>query len=155
MAVGRLSGAWILSVVSEEYPNGVVRRALLDHFANQLVSKRSSPGAKGRLARKMYGVLVRLQRRGLIMFEDGIVRSLASARKPKEEAPELGVPLQRLLFKALLSEDGQGDGHTPAALRSARWDFLSRAVESGWTLAQAAQPLGIMPDQAESILSSR
>ena len=74
VAVGRLSGAWVRQVLVEVYPEGVVRRALLDHFAALLVSKRSSKGAKGRLARRLYGVLLKLQRRGLISQEGGMVQ---------------------------------------------------------------------------------
>jgi hypothetical protein len=152
MAVGRLSGAWIYQVLVEVYPEGVLRRALLDHFATLLVSKRSSRGAKGRLARRLYGRLLSLQRRGLILQKEGIVRFLASIRKPSLEDPEMGPALERLLFKALLAEDGQGDGHTPAALREARRNFIARAVESGWTLEQAAGSLGIKASEAPRIL---
>lgn len=74
MAVGRLSGVWVRQVLHESYPEGVVRRALLDHFAVFLVSKRSSKGAKGRLARRLYGVLLKLQRRGVISQEGGLTR---------------------------------------------------------------------------------
>jgi hypothetical protein len=155
MAVGRLSMAWIHAVVSEVYPDGVVRRALLDHFAVLLVSRKSSKGAKGRLARRLYRTLLKLQRRGLITLEEGVVRPLASARKADATPPELGPALDRLLFKALLAEDGQGDGHTPANLRMARWDFLSRAIESGLTVAQAASTLGIKVIQAADLLEKR
>ncbi len=156
MAVlGRLSGAWIHQVVTEVYPDGVVRRALLDHFSQLLVGKRSSRGAKGRLAQKMYGRLLSLQRRGLVTVEDGVVRSLASARKPKEVAPDLGPALERLLFKALMAADGLGDGHSPTALRLARWDFISRAVEAGWSVPQTAKSLEIKPNLADEILASK
>jgi len=156
MAVGRLSGAWIRQVLMDLYPNGVVRRALLDHFAAVLVSKRSSRGAKGRLARRLYGTLLKLQRRGLILQDGGLIRSLAVPVKAEGQAPpELGAPLERLLFKALLAEDGQGDGHTAEALRMARWGFLSRAIESGWTVAEAASILGVKPAQAAQILEGR
>ena len=155
MAVGRLSGAWIHQFVVEVYPKGVLRRALLDHFAAILVSKRSSRGAKGRLARRLYGRLLSLQRRGLITQEEGIEHPATLARKPKAAEPDLDPALERLLFKALLAEDGQGDGHTPAALQEARRGFLSRAVEAGWTLEQAAGSLGIKASQAAQILEWR
>jgi hypothetical protein len=155
MAVGKLSGAWIRQVVAEVYPEGVLRRALLDHFAALLVSRKSSKGAKGRLARRLYGRLLSLQRRGLIAQEGGIVRSLASARKPREAGPELGPVLERLLFKALMAEDRQGDGHTPAGLREARWDFISRALEAGWTLEQASLVLGVKIPDAAQILEKK
>lgn len=156
MAVGRLSGVWVRQVLVEVYPEGVVRRALLDHFATHLVSKRSSRGAKGRLARRLYGVLLKLQRRGVISQEGGIVRCVGVAKKAEKlEAPALSAPLERKLFRALLAEDGQGDGHTPAALREARWEFLSLAIESGWSIDQAASMLGLQPEQGASILNTR
>jgi hypothetical protein len=156
VAVGRLSGAWIRQVLADLYPNGVARRALLDHFAVLLVSKRSSRGAKGRLARRLYGTLLKLQRRGVVTLAGGIVRVLAAPLKVQGEAPpELGVALERLLFKALLAEDGQGDGHTVEALRMARWGFLSRAIEAGWTMEAAASILGLDAAQAAQILKER
>lgn len=153
MAVGRLSGVWIHRVLTEVYPEGVVRRALLDHFAALLVSARSSRGSKGRLARRLYGRLLKLQRRGLILQEDGIVRPLNAGREANAVAvPVMGPVLERMLFKALLAEDGQGDGHTAASLQSARWNFLSSAVEAGWTVAMAAAVLGLRSHQATAIL---
>ena len=156
VAVGRLSGAWIRQVLAELYPDGVVRRALLDHFAGLLVSSRSSRGAKGRLARRLYGALLKLQHRGLVLVEDGVVRPLLAPLKARaERAPDLGPVLEKLLFRALLAEDGQGDGHTPANLREARRDFISGAVEVGWTLPQAASAMGLSPPQAAGILDLR
>jgi hypothetical protein len=156
MAVGRLSGAWIRQVLTDVYPGGVVRRSLLDHFASLLVSKKSSKGAKGRLARRLYGRLLKLQRRGLITQEEGIVRILAAPTKAKGEvSPALDAPLERLLFKALLAEDGQGDGHTPTALQAARWEFLSRAIESGWSVEEAASILGVKAAQAAQVLKEK
>ena len=156
MAVGRLSGAWIRQVLAEVYPGGVVRRALLDHVASILVSRRSSKGAKGRLARRLYGRLLKLQRRGLIIQAEGIVRIVAVPTKARGKAPPgLDAPLERLLFKALLAEDGQGDGHTPSALRAARWEFLSRAIESGWSVEEAAPLLGVQAAQAAQILNEK
>ena len=155
MAVGRLSGAWIHQVVAEGYPEGVQRRALLDHFALLLVSRRSSRGAKGRLARRLYGRLLALQRRGLIVQEGGLVRPLALAREPNAALPEPGPVLERLLFKALLAEDGQGDGHTPAGLLHARRGFISGALEAGWTLEQASRVLGVGIAEAAQVLEER
>ena len=153
MAVGRLSGAWLRQVLTEVFPAGVVRRDLLDHFAAVLVSKRSSKGAKGRLARRLYGTLVKLQRRGLVTQEAGVVRSLAVPPKARSEAaPALGVVLERLLFKAMLAEDGQGDGHTPRTLVEARRTFLAEAVAVGWSTADAAALLGITGAQAGQLL---
>ena len=156
MAVGRLSGAWIRQVLTDVYPAGVVRRALLDHFASILVSRKSSKGAKGRLARRLYGRLLKLQRRGLIIQAEGIVRIVAAPMKARGKVPpDLDAPLERLLFKALLTEDGQGDGHTPSALRVARWDFLSRAIESGWSVEEAASILGVKAAQAAQVLKEK
>jgi len=156
MAVGRLSGVWVRQVLVENYPDGVVRRALLDHFAIHLVSQRSSRGAKGRLARRLYGILLKLQRRGFISQEGGIIRPLVAPKRSEGPVtPELSVPLERKLFKALLAEDGQGYGHTPAALREARWEFLASALEAGWSMEQSASMLGIKGIQAASILKTK
>lgn len=43
----------------------------------------------------------------------------------------------------------------PSAPREARWDFISRAIEAGWTVAQTASTLGIQAVQAEAILEQR
>ena len=153
MAVGRLSGAWIRQVLLEVYPNGVARRALLDHFSVLLVSQRSSRGAKGRLARRLYDRLLSLQRRGLIGQEAGVVRVLAVSRKASALTPQLTPVLERHLFKCLMAEDGQGDGHTAGTLREARWGFISGALEAGWTVGQAAAFLGLQTPQAAQILS--
>jgi len=156
MAVGRLSGIWVRQVLVENFPDGVVRRALLDHFAVLLVSKRSSRGAKGRLARRLYGVLLKLQRRGVISQEGGIVRFAGAPKKAERPtALTLSAPLERKLFRALLAEDGQGDGHMAAALREARWEFLAVAIETGWPMDQAASMLGLKPEQGTSILNAR
>ena len=155
MAVAHLSGAWIYQVLTEQYPEGVLRRTLLDHFAVLLVSSRSSRGAKGRLARRLYGRLLGLQKRGRIVQEGGIVRSLGSVRKARNPEPQLGPGLERLLFRALLAEDGQGDGHTPRMLADARMAFISVALEGGWTLAQAGAALGVDAPQAAQILGLR
>jgi hypothetical protein len=81
---------------------------------------------------------------------------LAAPKKAEGLAvPEMGMLLERRLFKALLAEDGQGDGHSPAALREARWAFLAGAVELGWSLDQAAAVLGINPAQAALLLKGR
>jgi hypothetical protein len=156
MAVGRLSGAWVRQVLAEVYPDGVVRRVLLEHFARLLVSRRSSPGAKGRLARRLYRTLLKLERRGLILQAEGLIRLVAASRKSRGDAPpELGPVLERWLFKALLAEDGQGDGHTPAALLAARGDFIARALEADWTLPMAASALGLAPAQALRSLEAK
>jgi hypothetical protein len=152
MAVGRLSGAWIRAVLAETYAEGVARRALLDHFAVLLVSPRARRGAKGRLARRLYGTLLKLQLRGHISQESGVIRPLAAPVRTPSNPPELAPLLERKLFQALLAEDGQGDGHTPGSLRLARREFLRAAVETGWTLTRAAALLGIRAALAEEIL---
>jgi hypothetical protein len=154
MAVGRLTGTWILAVLQTSYPDGVLRRVLLDEFAAMLVSPRSSRGAKGRLARRLYARLEMLQRRGRITQAEGIVRLVAAgAPAPRRESPPvLGPILRKRLFLALLAEDGApGDG---PRLRAARWEFLAGAVEAGWTPAQGAEALGISPVQANAILAA-
>ena len=153
MAVGRLSGAWILQVLATDYPEGAPRRLLLDHFSELLVSRRSSKGAKGRLAKRLYGTLLRLQRRGLLAQENGVVRRLEGLLEPQTAPPPaLGPVLERLLFRALLAEDGQGDGHTPSDLQKARQCFVSAALEVGWALTQASSVLGLGPPGPSSSL---
>lgn len=154
MAVGRLSGQWIWEILRTNYPDGVVRRALLDEFASLLVSPRSSPGAKGRVAIRLYSKLAYLQRRGLIIQEEGVIRPLGTARKPsKDEAmPILGVILQKKLFLAMMAEDRHEDGQNTTRLDATRWDFLARATEEGWTLLQAATALGIPRAKATEVL---
>ena len=97
-----------------------------------------------------------MRRRGLLTQQEGIVWILTLPIKAKGQVPpELGALLERLLFKALLAEDGQGDGHTPSALREARWEFISSAIESGRSVAEAALFLGIKATQAAQILKDR
>jgi hypothetical protein len=129
---------------------------LLDHFATLLVSPRSSRGAKGRLARRLYGTLLKLQRRGLVTLEEGLLCAVARLSKnPPKAAPVLNSVLERMLFKALLAEDGQGDGHTPATLLDARFAFLSGALEAGWPLGEAVSALGVDLPYAAWILKER
>ena len=154
MAVGRLSGQWVWEILRTTYPEGVVRRALLDDFSALLVSPRSSPGAKGRLARRLYSKLEYLQRRGFITQEEGIIRPLAAPRKIAQEdaMPLLGPILQKLLFLALMAEDRNLEGQNAARLQAARWEFIARATEAGWSLSQASAALGITPAKASGIL---
>lgn len=155
MAVARLSGRWILEVLRTAYPGGVLRRALLDAFAALLVSQRSSRGAKGRLARRLYARLAMLQRQGRIRQEDGIVVPLQGpAQAPRGEGPPpLGALLQKRLFLVMMAEDRPGGEGREARLQALRWDFLARAVEEGWTLPQAAAALGLSPAAAGGILA--
>lgn len=153
MAVGRLSGKWILAVLQTSFPNGVLRRVLLDAFASQLVTARSSRGAKGRLARRMYARLEMLQRQGRITQAEGIVRPgpPAAPRAEAQALPVLGPNLRKRLFLALLAEDGSPDD--PGRIRAARREFLAAAVEAGWTPAQGAEVLGLGEAQAKAILA--
>jgi len=154
MAVGRLSGAWILEILRTNYPQGVLRRALLDQFATQLVSPRSTRGAKGRLAQRLYGKLGMLQRRGLITQEEGAVKPVLTARKPpKEQAiPLLGTVLRMKQFLVLMAEDRPEDKNL-AQLRQLRWDFLAGALSEGWTTAQAAEAIGLSTAKAVEIIA--
>lgn len=156
MAVARLSGPWILEILRTSYPDGVLRRMLLDDFARVLVTPRSSPGAKGRIARRLYSRLARLQRRGRITQEEGIVRLVgASSPRPKAgEAPPLGPILQKKLFLALMAEDRPEAAGRKAQLHAARWAFLAEAIAQGWTLDQAAATLGLGVPAARQILET-
>jgi len=129
---------------------------LLDDFAVLLVSKRSSPGAKGRLARRLYAKLTLLQGRGQILQEEGIVRPVEAAHKPPkaEELPPLGHLLQNKLFLALMAEDRPETSGRKAHLQAMRWDFLARAVEEGWSVLHAATVLGVAKAVAEQVLAS-
>jgi hypothetical protein len=148
-----LSGIWILEVLRTSHPQGVLRRVLLDEFAALLVSGRSSRGAKGRLARRLYARLELLQRRGLVVQEEGVVRPLAGARKTPDTMPLLGPVQRKALFLALMVEDRDAAEGNAAALRRARWAFLARAMEGGWTLAQAAGALGISQARAAELIA--
>jgi hypothetical protein len=154
MAVGRLSGDWILEILRTNHPEGVLRRALLDQFAAQLVTPRSTRGAKGRLAKRLYSRLELLQRKGMIAQAEGIVRPLAVAVKPPKDqtSPLLGTVLRRKLFLVLLAED-RPEGKDAAQLRQLRWDFLASAVSEGWSVTQAAGVLGLSPAKAAEIIA--
>jgi len=107
MAVGRLSGQWGWEILRTNYPEGAVRRALLDDFASILVSPKSRGPAKARLAKRLYAKLALLQRRRFILQEDGIIRPLEVARKiSKDEVmPILGPVLRKKFFLAMMAED--------------------------------------------------
>ncbi len=153
MAVARLSGAWILSILRTNYPEGVLRRALLDQFASELVSPRSARGAKGRVAHRLYSKLAMLQRAGSITQEGGIVRPLEGKRKPSsDQAPPLMAPLLRKrLFLVLMAED-RPEGQDAASRRRLRWEFLAAAIEDGWTKEQAAGAIGLTLAKASEII---
>ena len=154
MAVGRLSGQWVWEILRTNYPEGVVRRALLDDFASLLVSPKSRGPAKARLAKRLYAKLALLQRRGFILQEDGIIRPLEVARKiSKDEAmPILGPVLRKKLFLSMMAEDRNPLQPDAAHLHATRWDFLAAATEAGWTLLQASAALGIPKTKAMEIL---
>lgn len=154
MAVARLSGAWILDVLRTNYPGGVLRRALLDQFAAELVTPRSSRGAKGRIARKLYTKLGMLQRKGAISFEEGVIRPLVVGKKaPRDkDLPLLGPLLKKKLFLVLMAED-RPEGQDAASIRRTRWDFLAAAIEAGWTMDQAAEAIGLTRAKADGIVA--
>jgi hypothetical protein len=154
MAVGRLSGVWILEILKTNYPEGVLRRALLEQFATQLVTPKSTRGAKGRVARRLYSRLEMLQRKGAISQEEGIVRPLEKAKKPPADQviPLLGPVLRKKLFLLLMAED-RPEGKDAAQLRQLRWEFLASAVAEGWTLAQATGASGLSPAKAAEIIA--
>ena len=155
MAVARLSGAWIMEVLRTTYPDGVLRRALLDQFASILVTTRSSRGAKGRVARRLYLRLDRLQRKGAILQQEGIIRLAGLPEKPAKAPamPILGPILRKKQFLVLMVEDRNEEGPKSTQLRAARWEFLASAVEAGWTVAQAAIALGITTATATAIIA--
>lgn len=156
MAVARLSEAWVRAVLTENYSAGVVRKLLLDFFASQLVSSRARRGAKGRVARRLYLILWKLQVQGIIRQEEGLIHLLVGAKSPsgvEASRRDLGPLLKKLLFRAQLSEDGQGDGHTPADLLALRKEFLVAAVEAGWPVSEAAEHLGLKTETATRILA--
>ncbi len=154
MAVGRLSGTWILEILKTNYPEGVLRRTLLDQFATQLVTPRSTRGAKGRVARRLYAKLEMLQRKGMVVLEEGVVRPLAIGHtRPRERAaPLLGTVLRRKQFLVLMAED-RPEGKDASQLRQLRWEFLASAISEGWTLSQAAEVIGLHLTRAKEIIA--
>ena len=155
MAVASLSGAWILEVLRQNHPDGVLRRVLLDQFAAILLSPRSRPGAKGRIARRIYARLACLQKRGQITQEDGVIRPVLAGRPVVLEAtPLLGPVLRRKQFHALLVEDRNERGPGCPELQAARWEFLAGAMGAGWTVAQAGAAIGISAAKAAAVLGS-
>lgn len=153
MAVARLTAPWIWEVLKTNFPHGVARRALLDQFSTLLVTPRSSRGAKGRLARRLYARLDALQRRGLVVVEDGIVRHQEKgAKKPSMPVPPALTPRSnKALFLALMAED-RG---TPLEIRHARSAFIQIAIEEGWTTEQAATSLGIKGEEARKLAAGQ
>jgi putative endonuclease len=145
MAVGRLSLRRVLETL-KAFPEGVPRRELLDHFARTCVTERSSPGAKGRLARRLYSQLEKLGRKGLVEAAEGRVVLLPAAGPggaPAPERPLLTAQLRRLLFTALRVEDRSEGGSGAPELVRARQAFLAEAAGAGWTDRQIALELGV------------
>lgn len=153
MTVGRLSGAWILEILKTNYPEGVLRRTLLEQFATQLVTARSTRGAKGRIARRLYAKLEMLQRKGMIVQEERIVQLLpVSSTGLREQAvPLLGTVLRRKQFLVLMAED-RPEGKDVSQLRQLRWEFLDSAISAGWTISQAAEVIGLNLTRAKAII---
>lgn len=143
-----------MEILRINYPEGVLRRALLDQFATRLVTPKSKRGAKGRMARRLYSKLEMLQRRGAITQEDGIVPPLAVAKKlPKDQViPLLGTMLRRKQFLVLMAED-RPKGKNAAQLRQLRWEFLASAISEGWTIALVADVIGLSPAKAAEIVA--
>jgi len=153
MAVGTLSAVWILDVLQQNHPDGVLRRALLDQFATILLSPRSKRGAKGRIARRIYTKLAYLQKRGQVSQEEGVVRPVLPGRLAKPEVmPLLGPVLRRKQFQVLLVEDRNELGPKSPELQAARWEFLASAVEEGWTVAQAGSAIGLTAAKAAAVV---
>ena len=147
MAVARLSQRWVLAVLLGEYPDGVARGELLKYFTTRLVTQRSSAGAAGRLARKLYKILMLLGRRGLVSQEEGQVRPLATLPQAtgKPEVPILDRALEKLLFNALMAEDRSDAPGGPTRLHEARKAFILAALEAGWDEHQIGAALGLSP----------
>ena len=149
MAVAGLSMRRILETL-QGFPEGIPRRDLLDRFAERMVTERSTPGAKGRLARRLYGLLEKLGRKGLVESAEGRV-ALAAGVAQEVPRPLLGTALRRLLFLALLAEDRNADGPEAPGLVRARRAFLAAAAEEGWTDPQVARELGIPEARLRSL----
>ncbi len=145
MAVGRLSGAWILEALASQFPEGTERRGLLDYFAGHLVSKKSRPGAKGRVAAKLYRLLEALLRRGKVELEGTWVRRAEGGRTTPAPAdqPLLTADLRRKLFTAMLTMDADPSEGKAARARGAQAAFLVGAMEAGWSPTQAGRELGL------------
>jgi len=94
-----------------------------------------------------------LQRKGLIVQEEGIVRPLATGNtRPRgQAAPLLGTVLRRKQFLVLMAED-RPEGTGSAQLRQLRWDFLACAISEGWTISQAAEVIGLNLTRAKEII---
>lgn len=158
MAVGRLSGVWVLEALRTEFPTGTERRDLLNYFAGHLVSARARAGAKGRLARKLYRLLEALLRKGRIQLEGARVELLdvqGPAPRAAVEQPLLSADLRRKLFAALMAMDGDEAPGKAARVRAAQAAFLGAALEAGWTHVQAGRELGLAALNVHEVLGTK
>ncbi len=142
MAVGTLSMRWIQAVLADEFAHGALVRELLDFFSARLVTARSTPGAKARVAKRLYSHLDKMARKGVVSLVDGRVGLCVHQAKPASpDAPLLTAPLLRLLFTALLAQDRNVGGRLEAAQRA----FALAALDAQWSAAQIALELGVSP----------
>lgn len=154
MAVGRLTLVRIMDTLRETFPAGVARRDLLDFFAASLTSTRSSKGAKGRLALRLYRHLGTLLRKRAITMDGDAIRldEKKPSVAPPETAPLLTSELRKLLFLALMAEDRNSEpGPNPRVLATRR-AYLEAALAAGWTLPHAGAEMGLSATQAKSFL---
>lgn len=154
MAVGRLTLVRIMDTLREDFPEGVARRELLDYFAATMTSPRSSKGAKGRLALRLYRYLGKLLRKQGITMEADTIRlgEKATPTTPSEPPPLLSAELRKLLFLAMMAEDRNPEpGPNPHVLAT-RTAYLEAALAAGWTPAQAGAELGLSPAQVSHFL---
>lgn len=148
MAVAQLTQCRIEAVLVGRFPEGLLRRELLDHFAQEMIGPRSRAGAKGRLARRLYLQLDRLARKGRVRITEGLVE--AGTAPIRCETPPLLTPrLKRLLFFALLAEDRLVKV-APEGLERARAAFREAAQEAGWTPEAIHQALGLVGRESPS-----
>lgn len=154
MAVGRLTLARIMDTLREDFPEGVARRELLDFFSATLVSSRSSRGAKGRLALRLYRYLGKLLRKQAITLEEGIIGigPHAPPVRPSQPPPLLTTALRKLLFLAMMAEDRNPDSSPNPHVLSTRKAYLEAALAEGWSLSQAGAELGLAPGKLTPFL---
>lgn len=154
MAVGRLTLVRIMDTLREAFPDGVARRELLNYFAATMTSPRSSKGAKGRLALRLYRYLGKLLRKRAITMDADTIRLGEKARSAplSEPPPLLTAELRKLLFLAMMAEDRNPEpGPNPHVLAT-RTAYLEAALSAGWTPAQAGAELGLSPTKVSHFL---
>ena len=144
MAVGRLTLVRILATLREAFPEGVARRELLDYCAATMTSPRSSRGAKGRLALRLYRYLGKLLRKQAITLEADVIRLGEQAPQAlPAEPPLLSPELRKLLFLAMMAEDRNPEPAPNPQVLATRTAYLEAALAAGWTPAQAGAELGL------------